>query len=226
MARQQEDQICQDTRQRLLDAAGEVFSDQGYRAATIRDICTRADANIAAVNYHFGDKQRLYAEVLKYSYENSRRKYPSDGGLGRDASPQQRLRAFILALVNRILDEERMAWCGKLIFREMIEPTEALQTFVHEGIHPEFERLRAIVQDLLGPEASLDQTLQCAWSITGQCLFYFHARHIIAMLRPQGAYTATDREQIADHITRFSLAAIQCITETNKARRGNGDGTG
>lgn len=219
------DQVCQDTRQRLLEAAGEVFGEQGFRAATIRDICTRANANIAAVNYHFRDKEGLCAEVLKYAYDNARRKYPSDRGIGPDASPEQRLRAFIYALLHRILDEERMAWHGQVIFREMVEPTEALQALVHEGIYPEFEHLRMIVQDLLGPQASPEQVLQCVWSITGQCLFYFHARHIIAMLRPEGAYTAADKEQIADHITRFSLAAIECITKAGIAGTGATDGS-
>ena len=54
------------TRERLLEAAGEVFAQKGFREATIREICARAGANIAAINYHFGGKERLYAEVLRY----------------------------------------------------------------------------------------------------------------------------------------------------------------
>ena len=44
------------TREKLLDVAGRIFADRGYRAATIREICLAAGANVAAVNYHFGDK--------------------------------------------------------------------------------------------------------------------------------------------------------------------------
>ena len=54
-----------DKRQRLLEAAAEVYGEQGYRNARVRDICLRAGANIAAVNYYFGDKKRLYDEVLQ-----------------------------------------------------------------------------------------------------------------------------------------------------------------
>ncbi|MGA9754367.1 MAG: TetR family transcriptional regulator, partial [Desulfobaccales bacterium] len=53
-----------ETRQRLLEAAGEVFAKKGFRNTTIREICRRARANLAAVNYHFGDKERLYLAVL------------------------------------------------------------------------------------------------------------------------------------------------------------------
>src|ERR1700736_611736 len=55
------------TREKLLEVAEHVFADRGYQAATIREICVRAGANVAAVNYHFGDKLGLYTEVLQQS---------------------------------------------------------------------------------------------------------------------------------------------------------------
>jgi TetR/AcrR family transcriptional regulator, regulator of cefoperazone and chloramphenicol sensitivity len=207
------EQVCIDTRQRLLEAAGEVFAEQGFRAATIRDICTKAGANVAAINYHFGDKQNLYAEVLKYAYERSRAKFPSDMGLAPDATPQQRLQGFVRALVYRILDQTRYAWHGTLMFREMVEPTRALDSLIDQGIRPEFERLKEIVQALLGPRADGEEVLQCVWSITGQCLFHYYAKYVTGRLRSQGAYCDEDVQRIADHVVRFSLSAIQCLTD-------------
>src|SRR6516164_2523355 len=54
-------------RQRLLEAAGEIFAAKGFEGATVRDICKRAGANIAAVNYYFRDKERLYIEAVKHA---------------------------------------------------------------------------------------------------------------------------------------------------------------
>ncbi len=59
--------IVELTRDKLIEAAGHVFAERGYRAATIREICRRAGANVAAVNYTFGDKMGLYTEVLRHS---------------------------------------------------------------------------------------------------------------------------------------------------------------
>ena len=60
-------EIADDTQAKLLEAAGQVFAEVGFQAATVREICARAGANVAAVNYHFGDKMGLYIEALRQS---------------------------------------------------------------------------------------------------------------------------------------------------------------
>src|SRR5216683_3872831 len=88
-----------ETRERLLEAAGAVFSESGFRNATVRDIVTRAGANIAAVNYHFGDKEGLYSAVLEHSAQAALHQYPPHGGLAPDAAAGEQLRAFIRAFL-------------------------------------------------------------------------------------------------------------------------------
>ncbi|MEZ0264937.1 MAG: TetR/AcrR family transcriptional regulator, partial [Phycisphaerae bacterium] len=95
------------TRDRLVEAAGEVFAELGFRAATIRDISTRAGANVAAVNYHFGDKQALYTAVLRYAHGCAIEKYPPDMGLPPTAAPAKRLEAFVRSFLLRLLDTGR-----------------------------------------------------------------------------------------------------------------------
>src|SRR5688572_25471526 len=174
------------TRQRLLDTAGEVFATHGFRAATVRDICQRAGANVAAVNYHFGDKERLYLEVLRFAHMAAFTKYPPDMGLKPGATPKQRLHAFVRSFLFRVLDEGRPAWHGKLMAREIADPTGALESIVKDGIRPHFAALRGIVADLLGPKlaADPDRVRYAAWSVVGQCLFYFYARPVIMQLHP------------------------------------------
>lgn len=197
-----------ETRQRLLEAAGDVFAEHGFRAATIRDICERAHANIAAVNYHFGDKEGLYKTALQHWLGAAMQKYPPDGGLGADAPAEQRLRAFIRSFLYRILDEGRPAWHGKLMAREMTEPTAALEQIIETIIRPMLALLVQILADLLGPTAREETIRLSGQSIVGQCLFYNHARSVLARLGT-GTFTHEDIERISDHITRFSLAALR-----------------
>ena len=63
-------------RERLLEAAGEVFAERGFRDATVREICKRADMNQAAINYYFGDKKGIYEAVLRYAHRHAVEKHP------------------------------------------------------------------------------------------------------------------------------------------------------
>jgi TetR/AcrR family transcriptional regulator, regulator of cefoperazone and chloramphenicol sensitivity len=198
-----------ETRQRLLEAAGAVFAKQGFRNATIREICRRARANLAAVNYHFGDKERLYLAVLVYAHTRAREKYPLFSGDSEDIPPALRLRAFIHDLMFSLLDEGMPAWYSKLMAREMIEPTAALDTLVEKMLRPMAEKLRAIVRELLGAGVTDDQVRYCQLSIVSQCVHYRHARPVIQRLFPQQHYEPADIQALVDHITRFSLSALQ-----------------
>ncbi len=197
------------TRERLLESAGEIFAECGFRAATIRDICQRAEANVAAVNYHFGDKERLYSEVLQYAHASAIQKYPPLPRQMEGASPEERLLAFVHSFLSRLLDQGRPAWHAKLIAREMVEPTTALDALVENSLRPQTELLKSIVRDLLGEHSDPGRVRLCVQSIVGQCLYHHHGRTIIQRLYPEQKPPFQDIEGLADHITRFSLAAIK-----------------
>src|SRR4030095_5468432 len=93
------------TRQRLLEAALEVFARDGFRGATIERICRRAGANIAAAHYHFGDKRRLYAAVFAHAERRALASGPTDAAA--DGGPEARLRAHVASFLHRLLDPNR-----------------------------------------------------------------------------------------------------------------------
>jgi len=198
-----------ETRQRLLEAAGEVFAERGFHNATIREICEHAKANVAAINYHFGDKESLYAEVISEWARLTTQKYPPTLGLGDNPTVEERLHAFVRSFLHRITDTGRPAWHGKLIACEMADPTAALDQLIDENFRPLNELLESIIRSILGARATNDQVRLCAASVIGQCLYYHFARPAIERLHPEQRFEPEDIEQLADHITRFSLAALQ-----------------
>ena len=213
----------QETRQRLLETAGEVFAEKGFRIATVREICKRANANIAAVNYHFGDKERLYVAVLRHTFTVANEKHPLSCELTENANPEERLRIFVSAYLIRLLDSSRHLWHGKLIAREISEPTPALSLIVDEMVHPSLGLITAIIRDFLGEAVPMDTVKLYVRSVLGQCLFYFHFRSIIEMLNPDCEFTREKIEQFAEHICNFSLPALYALREAELARtRGDG----
>ena len=199
----------EETKARLLEAAAQIYAEKGYRNTRIQDICDRAKANIAAVNYHFGDKQRLYHEVLRYAFRRLTGENPIAWDSGPASAPEERLRAFIHSILTQLLSGGRSALYGKLVTREMADPTPALDRMVEEGIRPQVESLLSIVQALLGPGASKEQVRGCAMSILGQCLFYQFARAVICRVGLVDRLDASVVEALTEQITRFSLAGIR-----------------
>jgi AcrR family transcriptional regulator len=202
-----------ETRRQLLEAAGEVFAEAGYRDATVRDICRRAGANVAAVNYHFGDKETLYLEVLRYAHGRALEKYPPLLNVPADAPPEKKLRAFVHSLLLRIFDKGPTAWHGRIMLREMIEPSAALDSLVEERMRPMAGQLWQIVADILDCPLNHERVRQCSFSIVSQCVFYHHCRPVVSRLFPKDLpQDAAGIERLADHITRFSLAAMKHLS--------------
>src|SRR6266478_1110207 len=210
------------TEKRLLEAAGEIFAEHGYRSATVRQICEKARANIAAVNYHFGDKEGLYRAVLRSVQRASAEKYPPSLA-GNPATPKQKLRAYVRSLLHRIFDEGRPGWHTKIMIREMLEPTRALDMLVEEGARPLHQELSSIVRELLGSAADDEVVRLSALSVMSQCVYYRRARPVITRLYPQQRYDSKEVERLAEHITQFSLLALQGLCKKKPdAKQGRG----
>jgi TetR/AcrR family transcriptional regulator, regulator of cefoperazone and chloramphenicol sensitivity len=194
---------------RILEAAGEIFAELGYRAATVRHICEKAGANVAAVNYYFGDKEGLYLAVLRSVPDAHAEKYPSSQRRDANAAAEDKLRSYIESLLHRVFDPGRPGWHAKIIAREMVEPTRALDSLLDEVARPLHQELAGIVRELLGSAASDEQVRLCALSIMGQCVYYHHARTVIARLYPAQKYGPNGIARLVSHITEFSLAALK-----------------
>jgi AcrR family transcriptional regulator len=196
------------TRDRILEAAGELFAESGFQRATVRKICERAGVNVSAIKYHYGGKEELYSEVLRYWHEFAIKKYPPLLGIGENGSPEEQMRAFIRSLLFRLLDKGKPAWFGKLMAREMAEPTGIFDRLVEENVRPLHELLASIIRKIIGSSVSTEIIRLCCLSIVGQCLSYYNER-VVTQLFQRDMATPEEIERIADHILRFSLKGLK-----------------
>ena len=200
----------------LLAAAAEVFAEKGYRDATIAEICEKTRANIAAVNYHFGDKETLYREAWRYSFSESIKAHPPDGGVSGDAPPEERLRGQIAALLHRVADENNNKEF-LIVQREFANPTGLLIEIMEEVIRPLQEQTQALIRELIGPEASDAQVQFCEISIISQCI----NPSVVGRNRKEraGPPQIEDIEAYSSHVIKFSLAGIRAIRKESEKKQ-------
>lgn len=210
------------TKKRLIEAAGEVFAEHGFRAATIREICKRASASVSAVNYHFHDKEGLYEAVFNYSHRWAVEKYPHDLSIELDPAPEERLRAFIRAFLLRGLGDGFPTWHAKLLAQETASPSGILPKLAETVIRPMDEYLEGVIRELLEKENSSSKPdghsiKLCRMNIVGQCIFQIHVRQFTPS---SGQKTLEPRQiaAIADQIYWFSLGGIRAIAAEGQSR--------
>jgi AcrR family transcriptional regulator len=203
------------TRQKLVDSAGPIFAEKGYYSATVREICKRAGANVAAVNYHFNDKLGLYEEVL-IQCKRAAHVDQVRAALDQSGSPEDILRAVIRARVQGLRKNAMASWQLRIFAHELTDPTPALSRMIERISRPIYDRLLELTAKIIGMPPHHTKTRLCAHSVMGQILFYVFAGPLFARFSPEMKLTDEMLEQIANHIADFSLAYLR---ETGRTAR-------
>lgn len=193
------------TREKLLEAAEQIFAERGFYGATVREICLRAGANVAAVNYHFGDKLSLYTELLR---RFARTLDVERAIADRAVPPEELLRKIIRMRLRGVYTSDHPDWLFRVMMHEWIRPTPAMDRVANETLRPLCDRFREIVGGILGLPPDHEKTRLCVHSIIGQAIHYIQGRPILARVWPDLKMTPDQVDRIADHIADFSLAYL------------------
>ncbi|HSE46763.1 MAG TPA: TetR/AcrR family transcriptional regulator [Gemmatimonadales bacterium] len=198
----------EDTRERILDAAEQLFAERGFAATSIRDVTAEAGVNLAAVHYHFGSKDDLVRAVFErvlvpsnaHRLAMMKEAEQQPGG----ASVEDLLRAFILPELQLVSDlGERGPAVARLSGRMLTEPTDAVHSLVMEMFSEVGGRFIADLQEAL-PAVSEEEVvfrMQCTVAI----LTFFMSQNIPAHWK---LVDLTDPETTAARIIGFLLPAM------------------
>ena len=197
-----------ETRRRLLKAASAEFARNGYQKAKVADICKRAGANQAAVNYYFRNKAGLYAETWQHTCRESQESMLPDM---TELPPEERLHLYIRMVMQNLTDEGDPQYFSRLYLREVVSPTGLIQDGWQETIQPWREKLHHLIRELMGPNANAERVRFCEMSILNQCRMLITInRHDLEMLLEQ-PLSPEVVERMVNHITAFSLAGITAV---------------
>lgn len=187
------------TRDRVLAEAARLFAERGFNKVTVREICIAAKANVASVNYHFGDKIGLYTEIVQQglgAMGEEPRKPAESGG-----APEARLGAFVKEMLEQLLAPGQDSHVQQLLMHEMADPTPMFEHIAKGVMRPRLSYLCKLVGELMERPPADRVVVNAAASVQAQCL--------MAQVTSRTMAKATSINELADHITRFSLAGIR-----------------
>jgi len=199
-----------ETRERLLHASEQLFASRGFKDVTVRDIARAARANVAAVNYHFGDKQGLYREVLQVAIDAIRETNDAARRAAEGNPPPEKLRRYLSVFLRRVLNPEYET-VHRLIQREIDHPTPAMDALVEQAARPRLEFLGGVVAELMECDPADPRVLRCVGSILAQTIIWVRKNPIAERLGFAFKPTPDNIDMAARHITDFSVAGIRAV---------------
>ena len=198
-----------ETRARVLMAATRLFAARGFKDVTVREICQEARANVAAVNYHFGDKAGLYQEVIQTAIATMQETTTQAREAGVGEKPAEQLRHYIRTFLHRVSGATHDAWIHQLMTWEMADPTPALDLVLDRVVRPRFAYVGQMVAAILRRPEDDPVVTRAVLSIQAQC----HAAMksgVSTRLIPDLA-RAEDIDLLANHIADFSLGGLKAL---------------
>jgi AcrR family transcriptional regulator len=199
------------TRERIIEAAGVIFSEKGFDRTTGRQICDLARVNSAAVNYHFGGKERLYVEVLR---EANRRLINSRAieVAAQDAGAvEEWLEAVLRALLHTMLDPSPEGWATKVCLREMSAPSIAVEELVELQLRPTAQMIRTLVGQIMNLPIDHLAVVRGSLGLMGQLIFIFQNRQTIELIFPDLDLRGDGIDEMARHIRRVTIAGLSAL---------------
>ena len=204
------------TRDRLLEAAGILFSEMGFERATAREICDVARVNTAAVNYYFGGKRRLYVEVLREAH----RRLVNFGALKDLAenvhATEEMLEEFFAGVLHSILDPSPKRWDLRVILREIASQTDALEELIELQIRPTRDLFRIIIARVMDLPADHEAVTRGAISVVSQFVSLFQNRRTVELVNPDLDLRGEGIDKMARHMWRFSVAGLRSVASDFK----------
>jgi len=205
------------TRDRLLEVAEMLFAQKGYDAVSVREITTAARCNLAAVNYHFGNKKALYLNVFRelWMFRAQRILACFEENLADHdkTSPAVVIQSLAEALIKGPLTDEERLCHFQLMIREMTKPTEAFEIVTQETMKPSLVRLGQLLHPYLKENMDEERTLLNILSIIAMVIYFNFARMPVSKIIGH-AYDEPFKERLVRHIVQFSLSGMPLKEDT------------
>ncbi len=209
------------TRQQLLEAAGHVFAEKGFHRATGKEICERAGANTAAINYYFGSIEGLYAAVLEEAHGRLITLEKMKSAIAGKPDAKAKLAAILDLAVDMLTGELSSSWVLRVFGREIITPSFALDALMERQAVPKLLILRSIVAELMGlPEDHPGVARGCLGVVAPCAMLLIADRQHLKKILPGLGVGREDASALKRHMLDHALGGLAAAGREARAETG------
>lgn len=200
------------TKERILNEAEVLFAQRGYHAVSVREITTAAECNLAAINYHFGNKQNLYIEVFRSRWvpraKRVRACFRESLAAQDTVSPKAVAQALAEAFLKGPLSDEERQRHHQLMVRELGQPTKVFDLVAEQVLRPFFKGLAEILRSVMPKDLDEEHLMLNVLSTFAVVLYFNFAR--VAVTRITGReYDEEFKTLLVEHIAKFCRTGLE-----------------
>lgn len=210
------------TREGLLKVAELLFTRNGYTSVSTRDLADAAGVNLAAINYHFGSKAKLFTEVVHRSMTQSgcvEARLDFNGPITSQSDAARAIGEYVVGFLQYLLNPLGPQACQMMLRESFTDHSDDPEMFemlissvVEKFMRPLEDSLVEVVM-ILKPKLDKSDAVKVARSIAGQCAFYGSHKMFIERINKQNEYGELNLFEVAKHVVEFSLRGAGCDQE-------------
>ena len=205
---------AENTKERILETAEKLFADKGYNGVSVRDITRSAACNVAAVNYHFGNKENLYFDVfrqrilpkmthLRLQIEDYLTHYD-------DITLEVMIRALVTIFIDNNVRDAKDDVINRLVGSDGQRPIKAKEIIVKEALIPFYKDLMALFKPYFPAEMDEMKIKMNILSIISMVVYFSHSQMSVAGFTGR-AYDEAFINELIEHTVTFTLNGLNGV---------------
>jgi TetR/AcrR family transcriptional regulator, regulator of cefoperazone and chloramphenicol sensitivity len=198
----------QATRERILEAAGELFAADGYAQTTAKAIADRAEVSLTLINYHFDGREGLYRAVLIEAHRRLGSLSEMRALAESELPPAAKLRVLIYGLV-RLATKRQPGWHVSVLAKEIFAPSAQFPVMFEAEVPPKLAIIKQILSAITAIPVDDPALVRCVISVLAPCSMLLVAAR--GAPGPLDEVRRMPREAIITHLHTYALAGLEAI---------------
>lgn len=201
-------QTSNKTQQALIDAAGELASENGFNAVSTRAIADRSGENIGSIHYHFGSKDKLFEATLLTAcqrwLDHPLEKSLTGCNLQSTAGQAEAIRRAITRIADLLFDKEIPSWYSRVVYQVMQTDNNLRDILISTVMDRELEQVDALLV-AIDPSLSKEMLFQHFLLLFTPLFFHADYRSVILQQTGQAEYSQTYLDTLLDNCIKRAL---------------------